>query len=194
MKCSDMRRTYKVVLAAFFLSLGLVLPFVTGQIPQIGKMLLPMHLPVFFCAFLCGWQYGAAVGLILPVFRSAVFGMPLMFPDAVAMSAELATYGLVAGLIYGRLKQRKVWTVYAAMLPAMLLGRVIWGAARVLLLGVTQSSFTWQMFLAGGFVNAVPGIVLQLLLVPGMMTMLHLIQAKPQSKRNGFEYEYKEKC
>ncbi|MBQ2191547.1 MAG: ECF transporter S component, partial [Clostridia bacterium] len=65
-----------LVLSAMFFALGLVLPFVTGQIPQVGQMLLPMHLPVFLCSLICGWQFGLPVGLLLPVVRSMLFGMP----------------------------------------------------------------------------------------------------------------------
>lgn len=181
-----MKTTYKLVLAALFLNMGLVLPFLTGQVPQIGNMLLPMHLPVFLCAFICGWQYGGAVGLIVPVFRSFIFGMPVLYPNAIAMSVELAVYGLVAGLIYQLMKKHNVLTVYTALLPAMLLGRVAWGAAQLILLGIKSSVFTWQMFLAGAFVNAIPGIVLQLVLIPGIMSMLHLIKkSKSQRAKNG---------
>ena len=91
-----------LVLSAMFLAIGIVLPFFTGQIPQIGKMLLPMHLPVFLCGLICGWQYGLAVGLILPVMRSSIFFMPAMFPTAIAMSFELAAYGAVAGFLSKR--------------------------------------------------------------------------------------------
>ena len=38
-----------LVLAAMLTAVGIVLPFFTGQIPQIGNMLLPMHLPVLVC-------------------------------------------------------------------------------------------------------------------------------------------------
>ena len=89
-----------MVLAAMFLAIGLVLPLFTGQIPQVGNMLLPMHIPVFLCGLICGWQYGAAVGFIVPLLRSAIFGMPVFFPSATAMAFELMTYGLVAGLLY----------------------------------------------------------------------------------------------
>lgn len=91
-----------LTLAALFLALGLVLPFFTGQIPQIGSMLLPMHIPVFLCGLICGWQYGAAVGFIVPLMRSVLFGMPPLFPTATAMAFELLTYGLVVGLLYSR--------------------------------------------------------------------------------------------
>jgi len=71
-----------------FIAIGLVLPFFTGQIPQIGRMLLPMHIPVFLCGLICGWKYGLMVGFILPLLRYAVFGMPVIFPNGIAMAFE----------------------------------------------------------------------------------------------------------
>ena len=94
--------TKKVALAGLFLALGLLLPFLTGQIPQIGNMLLPMHIPVLLCGYFCGWRYGLAVGAAAPLLRSALFGLPPMFPIAVAMAFELAVYGLMTGLLYKR--------------------------------------------------------------------------------------------
>ncbi len=84
-----------LLLAAMFLAIGLVLPFFTGQIKEIGNMLLPMHLPVFLCALICGWQYGTAVGFIMPLLRFALFFMPRM-PTALAMAFEMATYAFVS--------------------------------------------------------------------------------------------------
>ncbi len=167
------RKTYKLVLSALFMSIGMVLPLLTGQIPQIGKMLLPMHIPVFLCAFICGWQYGAAVGLLLPILRSFVFGMPILYPNAMGMAVELATYGLVAGLIYAKMKKQTIWAVYGSMLPAMIAGRILWGVAQIILLGIVGNKFTGQMFLAGVFVNSVPGIVLQMVLIPAIVPGLH---------------------
>ena len=92
--------TKNLTLSGLFLALALLLPFVTGQIPSIGSKLLPMHIPILICGFVCGWQYGLIVGLIAPVFRSMIFGMPPMFPTAVAMTFELAAYGCLAGILY----------------------------------------------------------------------------------------------
>ncbi len=167
--------TYKLVLSAMFIAIGMVLPFMTGQIQQIGNMLLPMHLPVFLCGMICGWQYGGVVGFVLPLLRSAVFGMPVMFPNAVGMAAELALYGLIAGLIYGKVKRQNVLSVYIAMLPAMVIGRVVWGLVQTAILGIGDTGFTWQMFIAGAVLNAVPGIVLQLILIPAVMSVLNAI-------------------
>lgn len=179
-----MRTTYKLVLSALLIDVGLVLPFLTGQIPQVGNLLLPMHLPVFLCAFICGWQYGAAVGFIVPLLRSCIFGMPVLYPNAIAMAAELAVYGLIAGFLYKRINKRNIRAVYAALIPAMLLGRVAWGVIQIILCGLSGSLFTWQMFMAGAFLNAVPGIILQLVLIPAIMSMLHLMERSKQVQRS----------
>lgn len=164
----------RLSLAAMFLAIGLILPFFTGQIPEIGNLLLPMHLPVFLCGLICGWQYGGIVGLVMPVMRSFMFGNPPLYPSAMAMSAELAIYGFIIGLIYGRFKKQNIASVYIALVSAMLVGRAMWGGAQVLLLGMTGSTFTWQAFVAGAFFKAIPGIVIQLVLVPTIMSILHL--------------------
>ena len=52
----------KLTYSAICLALCLVLPFLTGQIPQIGSALCPMHLPVLLAGFLCGPWWAAAVG------------------------------------------------------------------------------------------------------------------------------------
>lgn len=166
------KNTLNMVWAAMFMALGLVLPFMTGQIPQIGSMLLPMHLPVLLCGLICGWKYGAAVGFVLPLLRFALFGMPPIFPTGIAMAFELAAYGLLAGLLYNRAKWRCVVSLYRCLIAAMIGGRLVWGVVRVLLTGVAGNAFTWQMFMAGAFLNAIPGIILQLIAIPVVMVAL----------------------
>ena len=160
---------HKLVLAALLLAVGLVLPFLTGQIPEIGSMLLPLHLPALLCGFVCGWPWGLAVGFVLPLLRSVLFGMPPMVPTALCMAFELAAYGAAAGWLYRALHRR----VYPALIGAMLIGRVVWGVASwavyKLLMG---SAFAIAAFWAGGFVNAWPGIALQLVLVPLLVKAL----------------------
>ena len=102
---------YTLVLSALFLALALVLPFLTGQIPQIGNMLLPMHLPVLLCGLICGWQYGGVVGFAAPLLRSALFGMPPMI-TAIAMAFELAAYGIIVGALYSRSRWKCVVALY----------------------------------------------------------------------------------
>ncbi len=161
----------KLTYAALFLALALVLPFLTGQIPQIGSALSPMHIPVLLCGFLVGWPWGLAVGFIAPLLRSVIFGMPVMVPGAVAMAFELAVYGLVSGILY-RLLPKKKWSIYVTLVVAMLAGRVVWGIARLIIAGLSGNSFTWALFLAGAFTNAVPGIILHIILIPVIVMVL----------------------
>ena len=155
----------RLTYAALYLAISMVLPFLTGQVPEIGAMLCPMHIPALLCGFMCGWSWGAIVGFISPLLRSVLFGMPTMFPEAISMAFELAVYGGVAGLLYHLLPKKK-WMTYAVLLASMVLGRVVWGAVRFFLMGLTGGTFTWAIFLAGAVTNAIPGIILQLILIP----------------------------
>lgn len=154
-----------IVLAAVCLALCLVLPFLTGQIPQIGSTLCPMHIPILLAGFLCGPWWAMAVGAVAPLLRFALFGMPPIFPTGTAMCFELAVYGLVSGLLYARLP-KKTASIYVSLIGAMLAGRIVWGVVMAVISGVTGSAFTWTAFLAGAFINAVPGIVVHILLIP----------------------------
>lgn len=182
----------KIVLGAMFLSIGIVLPFFTGQIPQIGRMLLPMHIPVFLCGLICGWKYGAAVGFILPLMRSALFIMPTMFPDAVAMAFELSAYGFVVGFLYEKSRWHCVKSLFRCMIAAMLSGRIVWGIAMVLLLGIGQNGFTAEAFIAGAFINSLPGIVLQFVTIPGIMLALEKTHLMPCRERKAKKPEKEE--
>lgn len=162
-----------LTLAAMFLAAGLLLPFLTGQIKQIGNMLLPMHIPVIMCGLICGWKYGLGVGFVMPLLRSFIFTRPLMYPDAIAMAFELATYGLVVGLLYGSSRWKCIISLYRSMIIAMIAGRIVWGAAEIFLLGIGENGFTWELFIAGAFLNAFPGIILQLVFIPAMMLVLN---------------------
>ena len=181
---------HNLVLAALFLGLALVLPFLTGQIPQIGGMLLPMHLPVFLCGLICGWRYGAVVGLVAPLMRMALFGMPPLV-TAVAMAFELAAYGGIAGFLYNRSRWQCAVALYRALIAAMIGGRLVWAAARVVMTGVASVPFTWQIFLTEALINAIPGIILQLVFIPAVMValdrtgMVHFRRERsPEAARN----------
>lgn len=161
----------KLTYSALYMAIALILPFVTGQIPEIGAMLCPMHIPALLCGFMCGWPWGVAVGFISPLLRSVMFGMPAMFPTAIAMAFELAVYGGMAGLLYSRLPRKK-WMIYAALLISMIAGRVVWGAVQALLAGLSGNSFTWTLFLTGAVINAIPGIIMQLALIPVLVVTM----------------------
>ncbi len=164
-------KVFPMVLSAMFLALALVFPFITGQIPQIGAALCPMHIPVLLCAFICGPYYAVVIGLLAPYLRFALFGLPPIMPSGIGMSIELATYGLVAGVLYAWLPKKKV-NVYVSLIVAMIAGRVMWGISRVVLLGVFRSEFSWDLFISGAVINAIPGIILQIVAIPILVMVL----------------------
>ena len=115
MKTKNASPMRQLVLAALFLALAFVLPLLTGQVPKVGNMLCPMHFPVLLCGFVLGGPWGLAVGFAAPLLRSVLFGMPPMFPVAISMAFELATYGLVSGLLWRRAKH-SLPALYAVLL------------------------------------------------------------------------------
>ena len=139
------KSTLKLIYAGVCLALAIVLPFLTGQIPQIGNALCPMHIPVLLCGFLCGWSYGMIVGAVAPILRFAIFGMPVLVP---------------VGII----------------LVAMVAGRLVWGLAGFVVAGIAQTEFTFAAFLSGAVTNAIPGIILHIILVPIIIMALRKAQ------------------
>ncbi|MBQ9268808.1 MAG: ECF transporter S component [Oscillospiraceae bacterium] len=168
----------KLVYAAVCLALAMVLPLLIGQIPQIGQALSPMHIPVLLCGFLCGWPYGLAVGFIAPLLRFAIFGMPPIMPTGVAMAFELATYGCLTGLLY-HLLPKKIPSIYVTLIAAMIGGRIVWGIARFVLAGLTASEFPMAAFIAGAVTNAIPGIILHIVLVPAIVIAMQRAKIIP---------------
>lgn len=164
-------RNRRLTFSALYLAIALVLPFITGQIPEIGAMLSPMHIPVLLCGFVCGWQWGLAVGLIAPILRSVLFGMPTLYPTAIAMTVELAAYGALSGILY-KLLPRKIWSIYVSLILAMIGGRLAWGGARYVLAGLSGSEFPVSAFLAGAVLNAIPGVILHIVLIPLLVMVL----------------------
>jgi LytS/YehU family sensor histidine kinase len=159
-----------MILLALFLALAYVMPFLTGQIQQFGAMLCPMHIPVLLCGFFCGGYWGLAVGFIAPLFRSFTLGMPALFPNAVCMALELAAYGAVAGVMHRALPRKKPY-IYVSLLTAMLVGRLVWGGAMFVCMSA-RGGFGLAAFLSGAVLNAIPGIVAQIVLVPLLVMLL----------------------
>lgn len=156
---------FRLTYSAICLAMAFVLPFVTGNIPEFGNMLCPMHLPVLLCGFLCGWQWGLGVGFVAPLMRSLIMMRPPLYPTAIAMAFELAVYGILAGLLYQTLSGRRGRT-YIALLGAMLGGRIVGGLVQAILLSVDGEGYTMAFFFTEYFVKAWPGIIVQLILIP----------------------------
>ena len=161
----------KVVFSALLLALAVVLPILTGQIPQIGNLLLPMHIPVLLCGYVCGCPWGLIVGLCAPILRALIFNVPVLWPTAIAMAVELAAYGALAGFMYKRLPKTSGW-ICLELVIAMLVGRLLWGAAVWIIAAATGEEFTFAIFFETTITMAIPGIVIQLVLIPLLVTEL----------------------
>ena len=144
-----MNKTKNIVLSSLFLALAMILPFLTGQIPEIGSMLCPLHIPALLAGYFCGWQYGLIVGAMSPLLRSILFSMPPM----------------ISGLLYNILPKKKI-NIYVSLIIAMIIGRGVWGIVKLAMVGFNISQFGWPMFISGAFISAIPGIILQLVLIP----------------------------
>lgn len=162
------RKTANLALASLFLAIGLLLPFITGQIPAIAKIALPMHYPVFLCGLLCGPRLGLLVGIICPILRSILFSMPMLYPNAIAMAIELGIYGLMTGIIFSKRKKQGLKDIYLSIIPSMLIGRIFGGITTALLLGLKGNSYSISLFLASYFINCAPGIIAELILIPAI--------------------------
>lgn len=166
-------KIFKMILAALFLALACVIPELTMRIPKLGAMLCPMHVPILLCGFICGWYWGLGVGVVAPLLRSLITGgvAPVIFPAAICMAFELAAYGAIAGIMHKLLPQKKPY-IYCSLLVAMIVGRMVWGSAMFVCLFASGTTFTFSAFIAGAITNALPGIIIQIVLVPIIVMIL----------------------
>lgn len=163
--------TLRLVLSALFVALGVVLPRLAMLVPKGGSILLPMHIPVLLCGFICGAKYGLLSGLVTPFVAHLFNGMPPLYPTAISMACELAAYGFVSGMVYRAINAKlptlhQLVRVLIALVVAMLAGRVVMAVANVVLLSVKGNSYTFSAFISGAFVTALPGIIVQLIVIP----------------------------
>ncbi len=164
----------KLTFSAMFLALALVLPFLTGQIPQVGALLSPMHIPAFLCGLVCGPVWGAVVGCVSPLLRFLLFTMPPIMA-AIPMAFELAAYGACAGILYqvfGKIFGKKVPSLYAALVIAMLGGRIINALVKAAVLGLSGSEFSLVLIFIELFTGTWAGILLQLVIIPPLVVVL----------------------
>lgn len=158
------------ILTAVCIALCVVLPQAFHAIPNAGAVYLPMHIPVLLCGLLTGWPYGLLCGLAGPLLSSLITGMP---PAAIlpSMMVECAVYGFISGLLMQRIRSGKLsLDLYISLLSAMLSGRILSGVVKALLFA--RGSITLASWAAGSFVTGLPGIVIQLLLLPAIVLAL----------------------
>ena len=163
-------QTRNLVFTALCIAIGLLLPQIVNVIPisYPGSILLPMHIPVLICGFVCGARYGALSGAILPLLAFALTGMPPIFPTGVSMMVELATYGMLTGLLYKYSNGK----IFLSLIGAMIGGRIVYGLVNTILFSIADQPFGIAIFISGAFVTALPGIIIQLIFIPSIIYAL----------------------
>ena len=164
-------KTSYLIMALICLAISVVLPMLTDQVPRFGQGLRPMHIPVLIAGFACGPVIGFVVGVTAPMLSLLIHGAPALMQANFAMSLELATYGLIAGLLYSQLP-RKTGSIYVSLITAMIVGRIVWGASMIVLSGRAQTQFTYQMFMTYAFIDAMPAILFHIVLIPAVVIAL----------------------
>jgi niacin transporter len=166
------RLTY-LVLTALFVAIGVLLPIAFHSINMFGAIFLPMHIPVILCGLICGPLLGVVAAIMTPLLSSVITGMPVIYPVAVAMIFELATYAVVAGVMFRLLKKLNIiLALYISLVCAMLLGRGVLGVVSYILYGVLGNGYTFSAFIASAFITAWPGIIIQLVIIPWLYIFL----------------------
>ncbi len=171
----------QMVLSAVLAALAVVLARVFHALGgfQAGSVFLPMHIPVLLCGFLCGWKYGMLCGLLTPILAMLVSGMP-SGNTLISMELELAAYGAAAGALAGvrwlgaedkGSNTAALTRIVLTLVLSMLIGRAVYGVVNAIILSRGDSPFTWTAFISGAFVNALPGIFVQLVLIPALVML-----------------------
>ncbi len=158
-----------VVLGGMLTALGVLLPIVFHAM-GLGKVFLPMHIPVFLAGFVCGPAIAMLVGIVTPLISSVFTGMPpFMPPIAQAMVLELAVYGLVTGYLFRKARLG----VYVSMIIAIISGRIVYGVLAHLLMPLLgfPNVPIWAP-LTVSLLESLPGVVLQLVVVPGLLALV----------------------
>lgn len=169
---------YSLLVTAILLAVGIVLPFLTGNVQVLGQAISPLHIPVLICGLTCGWYWGMGLGIVLPLLRSVLFGMPPLVPVAIPMAFEMAAYGALCGLLYPMLCKKMSKTCWA-MVIAMLAGRLVGGAAKAVVMGIQGNAYTFPAFVTAYFVNTAVGAVIHLIVVPLVVTALEKARLSP---------------
>lgn len=161
----------RACICSFCIALCYVLPLAFHAL-AIGSVFSPMHIPVLLCGLVCGWPYGAFCGIAGPIISSLLSGMPSTV-QLVYMIPELCAYGLLSGLLLRLIHTRHFYAdLYLAIVPAMVLGRIVGGVARALFYFSTAQAYSVALWASAYVVETLPGAIVQLLLLPALVLVL----------------------
>jgi len=155
----------KITFGSSLIALAVLLPFLTASNPALGSIFLLMHIPALLGGFLLGGKMGGIIGFIMPLFRSVLISTPPLYPVALIMAFELGAYGLFAGIFFTLFKNYP-FGYLLALIVAMIAGRFVWGITSTIILSLANRPYSFEAFLTGAFVTALPGIAIQIILIP----------------------------
>ena len=159
-----MNKTKELTVASMCLALGVILPQAFHMVPNAGVVFLPMHIPVLICGFICSPIYAFLVGLLTPFISHIIFQMPPT-PMLGQMLIELSVYGLAASLLTRFVKVKNDYLkTYICLILTMIIGRVTYGICNALIF--KAGAYSFQIWLTAAFVSALPGIIIQLIVIP----------------------------
>lgn len=154
--------TKELVLCAFLLCLGLILPMLFHSFGIAGQIFLPMHIPILLGGLLLPPVLALSLGIITPIISSALTGMPVMFPMAIIMVVELGTYGFVSSILLKKFKLPMI----VALIISMIVGRVFAGFTVAILAKLFGLNMNPVIYIKGAVITGIPGIIIQIIIIP----------------------------
>lgn len=149
----------QMTIASMFIALGVIIPGVFHFAKIAGVVFLPMHIPVLLSGFYLSPFYAVLVGLATPLISSVLTGMPPLYPIAAIMMFELAAYALIVSIMKNK-------NVFISLILAMLGGRIVAGLSVFVLQSAFGLKLSPLLYIKGAFVKGMPGILMQLILIP----------------------------
>jgi len=165
--CNETGRLRHLVLNAMIMALGLTLPMAFHAV-GLGSKFTPMLLPLLLNGFLSPLGWAVLIGGLTPLVSSLTTGMPPLYPPvAVVMSVECMVLAATARFVYCATRGR----VWPAAVAAVVCGRAV--SLSLSWLVASYLDLPQRLSVAASFVQGLPGIALQLSVVPLIVVLIH---------------------
>jgi LytS/YehU family sensor histidine kinase len=183
-----MNITRKITLGGLFIALSIILPQTVHLLgsAELGRILLPMHIPVLLSGFVIGPFFGLLIGAISPVLSYLITGMPPLH-RLIFMIAELAGYGLMSGLLYRNFKLYKnKYGAVISLIGAMVFGRLVNVILLFIAADLLNISKIGVIAVLEAAATGIIGIIIQIIFIPTIIYFLNKSEVINISKRSGY--------
>lgn len=168
MKSKNRNSIREITTAGLFTAIGILLPVIFHAL-GLGSAFLPMHIPALMAGFVLSVPYAAAVGAATPLLSSLMTGMPPVFPVMPYMVFELAAYASAVSIVSRKFRLNP----YLSLIISMAAGRAVAGIAVWILTVLFGAQLPGPLaFVSGAVVTGLPGIILQLVVIPPLIIIL----------------------